>query len=451
MKNLSRRTFLKSSSAATIGAMIIPNLLSFSPNNRLNFAVIGVGGRGHAHWSKIPGENIVAMCDVDDMRAAEGFKAYPKAKKYKDFRKMFDEMSDQIDAVIISTPDHTHFPATMAAMQLGKHVYVEKPLAHNIWELRTLKKAAKYYGVISQMGNQGHTTNGIRLIKEWYDAGILGQVKEVHAWRGSKITFKPGGYFTKPSSFPPPANEVPKNLDWDLWLGPAADRPFNTAYAPKSWRGFYDFGNGMLGDWACHTLDGPFWSLDLGMPKTVEGIVPDPVPDHSFMPAESVVKYKFDARGDKVPVTLTWHEDGKKPKIRKDWGIDELPDSGMIMIGEKKTLITGGRPNDPRLIVSDEEWKEFLKNAPEKTIKRVGEEKPVQEWLDAIKNNTLPGSNFDYAASLTEMALIGVMAQRFASRLEYDAKNMKVTNRPDLDAYIKEPVRKGWSYGKDLW
>jgi hypothetical protein len=187
------------------------------------------------------------------------------------------------------------------------------------------------------------------------------------------------------------------------------------------------------------------------MPKMVEGIVPNPVKDHSFMPAESVVKYKFPKRGDKVPVTLTWHEDGKKPKIRKEWGIDELPDSGMIMIGKKKTLITGGRPNDPKLIVSDEEWKEFLKNAPDKTIKRIGEEQPVQEWLDAIKNNTLPGSNFDYAANLTEMALIGVMAQRFASRLEYDAKNMKVTNRPDLDAYIQEPTRKGWAYGEDLW
>ena len=450
MKHLSRRSFLKSTSAATVGAMIIPNLFSFSPNNRLNFAVIGVGGRGHANWGQVPGENIVAMCDVDDKRAAKGYKLYPKAKKYKDFRKMFDEMANQIDAVIISTPDHTHFAATMAAMQLGKHVYVEKPLAHNIWELRTLKKAAKHYGIISQMGNQGHTTNGIRLIKEWYDAGVLGQVKEVHAWQGNKVTFKPGGYFTKPESFPPPAHEVPKHFDWDLWMGPAANRPFNTAYAPKSWRGFYDFGNGMLGDWACHTLDGPFWSLDLGMPQTVEGIVPNPIPDHSFMPEESKVKYKFAARGDKEPVTMTWHEDGTKPEIRKEWGIDELPSSGMIMIGEKKTLITGGRPNDPRLLVSDEEWKEFLKNAPEKTIKRIGEEKPVQEWMDAIKNNTLPGSNFDYAASLTEMALIGVMAQRFASRLEYDAKNMKVTNRPDLDAYIKEPVRKGWTYGENL-
>ena len=449
MKNLSRRSFLKSTSAATAGILIIPNLYGYSANNRLNIAVIGVGGRGRANWDKVPKENIVAMCDVDDKRAADGFNACPDAKKYKDFRVMFDEMANEIDAVIISTPDHTHFAATMIAMELGKHVYVEKPLAHNIWQLRTLKKAAKHYGIISQMGNQGHTTNGIRLIKEWYDAGVLGQVKEVHGWLG-KFNFQPGGYWTKPVSFPPPEHKIPDYLDWDLWLGPAADRPFNSAYAPKSWRGFYDFGNGQLGDWSCHTLDGPFWSLDLGMPHTVEGVVPNPMPDHSFVAEESVVTYQFNARDGKDPVTLKWYEGGSKPEIQPEWGIDTLDNSGMIMVGEKKSLITGGRPNNPKLLVSDEEWNEFLKNAPEKTIPRIGEEKPVAEWVDAIKNNTLPGSNFDYAASLTEMALIGVLAQRFGTRLEYDAKNMKITNRPDIDAYIKEPTRKGWSYGENL-
>jgi len=389
------------------------------------------------------------MCDVDDKRAADGYNACPNAKKYKDFRVMFDEMANEIDAVIISTPDHTHFAATMIAMELGKHVYVEKPLAHNIWQLRTMKKAANHYGIISQMGNQGHTTNGIRLIKEWYDAGVLGEVKEVHGWLG-KFNFQPGGYWTKPVSFPPPEHKVPDYLDWNLWLGPATNRPFNNAYAPKSWRGFYDFGNGQLGDWSCHTLDGPFWALNLGMPHTVEGAVPNPIPDHSFVAEESVVTYQFGERDGKAPVTLKWYEGGPKPEIRPEWGIDTLDNSGMIMIGEKKSLITGGRPNNPKLLVSDEEWKEFLRNAPEKTIPRIGEEKPVAEWVDAIKNDTLPGSNFDYAASLTEMALIGVLAQRFGAHLEYDAKNMKITNRPDIDAYIKEPSRKGWSYGDNL-
>ncbi|MDP4680147.1 MAG: Gfo/Idh/MocA family oxidoreductase, partial [Cyclobacteriaceae bacterium] len=328
MKNFSRRLFLKSTSALSAGMMIIPNLYSLSPNNRLNIAVIGVGGRGKANWSKVPSENIVAMCDVDDNRAASGYDMFPKAKKYKDFRVMFDEMANEIDAVIISTPDHTHFAATMIAMELGKHVYVEKPLAHNIWQLRTLKKAAKYYKIVSQMGNQGHTTNGIRLVKEWYDSGILGKVKEVHAWHGN-ITYSPGGYFTKPANFPPKQQTVPDYLDWDLWQGPVAERPFNSAYAPKSWRGFYDFGNGQLGDWVCHTMDAPFWSLDLGMPHTVEADAPNGnTKDYSFMPDASVINYEFGKREKKPPVTVKWHQGGSLPEIRPEWGIEKWDRGG---------------------------------------------------------------------------------------------------------------------------
>ena len=450
MKNLSRRSFLQSASAAGLGALFIPSFISCAPSTQLRYAVIGVGGRGHASWSKVPIESIVAMCDVDDRESANGFKACPNAKQYKDFRVMFDEMANEIDAVIISTPDHTHFPATMAAMELGKHVLVEKPLAHNIWQLRTLQKAAKHYGIVSQMANQGHATNGIRLIKEWYDAGILGEVKEVIAWQ-DKIDYEKDTYFQKPKTFPPQLNEIPKGFDWDLWVGPAKNRPFNNIYAPRTWRGFFDFGNGKLGDWACHTLDAPFWALDLGMPHTVEGIIPNPIPGHSFIAEESLVTWQFGARGNKAPVTMKWYEGIAKPEIKPEWGLDKMPDSGMIMIGDKKTLYTGGRPNNPRLLMPDEEWEDFLKNAPDKTIPRVGEEKPVEEWVNAITNGTLPGSNFDYSANLTEMATIGVMAQRFGGKLAYDASNMKVTNRPELDAYVKEPVRDGWAYGENLW
>ena len=450
MKDFSRRMFLKSATAATAGVIILPNLLSCTRSNKLNIALIGAGGRGEDNWEKLMNENIVAIADVDDNRAANAFKTFPKAKRYMDFRKMLDEMHNQIDAVVVSTPDHTHFAAAMAAMQLKKHVYVEKPLAHNIWQLRTLKKAAKHYGIVSQMGNQGHTTNGIRLIKEWYDAGVLGQVKEVHAWFGP-FEFKPGGYWTKPESFPPPEHPVPAGFDWNLWQGPVAERPFNSAYAPKSWRGFYDYGNGMLGDWSNHTIDAPFWALELGNPHTVEATVPNPMPDHSFIPDESVVKFQFNARGEKAPVELFWHEGGSKPELRPEWGIDKLPDSGMVMIGEKKTLITGGRPNKPRLMVSDDEWNEFLKNPPAQTIPRVGEEMPQQEWVDCIKNGSLPGSNFEYAASLNEMLMVGVIAQRFATWVEYDGDKMQITNQPELNAYIKEPIREGWLYGEDLW
>ena len=449
MKHLTRRSFLRSASALTAGTLFIPNLISCSPSNRLNIAVIGVGGRGHASWSQVPAESIVAMCDVDDRMTQRGIKDCPNAKRYKDFRVMFDEMGKDIDAVIVATPDHVHFPAAMAAMQLGKHVLVEKPLAHNIWQLRTMQKAAKYYGVVSQMGNQGHTTNGIRLIKEWYEAGVLGEVREVIAWQG-KIDFEKDGYFKKPASFPPAVDQIPAELDYDLWLGPVAEHPFCNLYVPRTWRGFYDFGNGKLGDWCCHTLDAPFWALDLGLPHTVDAVVPNPIPDHSFVAEESVVTWQFAARGNKAPVTMKWYEGIEKPAVRPGWGIDELPGSGMIMIGDKKTLITGGRPNDPKLLVPDEEWKEFQKNPPAQTIPRVEEEKPVQEWVAAIKNNTLPGSNFDYAASLMEMAQLGVLAQRFGGTINYDAKNMKAVGRPELDIYIKEPVRKGWEYGEGL-
>ncbi len=449
MKNLSRRTFLKSASAATAGAIFIPSMISCSPNNKLKFAVIGIGGRGGANWNQIPKEDVVAICDVNEKEIEAHGAKFPNAKVYSDYRKLYDEMSNEFDAVLVSTPDHNHFPAAMVAMQLGKHIYVEKPLAHNIWQVRTLKKAAKHYGVVSQMGNQGHTTNGIRLVKEWYEAGVLGEVKEVHAWQG-KTEFKPGAFWRLPDSYPPQKHKIPSYFDWDCWLGPAADRPFNRAYAPAAWRAWYDFGNGQLGDWACHTLDAPFWALDLGSPHTVVGEKRGERYDNNFVSEATKVTFEFGARGNKAPVTMTWAEDYPKLAVRPEWGIEELPWSGMIMIGDKNTLITGGRPNDARLLMPEEEYAEFLKNAPDKTIPRVKEERPVEEWTDAIRNNTLPGSNFDYAADLTEMALVGALAHRFGGKIDFDSKNMKITNRAEINAHVKEPMRDGWKYGEGL-
>jgi predicted dehydrogenase len=449
MKTSTRRTFIKTATTVAIGVTYIPHLLSRSPNDRLNFAVIGAGGRGKASWSKVPLENIVAMCDVDDRMSAGAFAACADSKKYKDFRRMFDEMAKDIDAVIIATPDHTHFPAAMAAMELGKHVIVEKPLAHNIWQLRTMKKAAEYYGIVSQMGNQGHTTNGIRQIKEWYEAGVLGEVKEVIAWQG-KINFKKDKFFSKPSTIPPQVHDIPAELDWDLWQGPVAEKPFNNLYAPRTWRSFYDYGNGKLGDWCCHTLDAPFWTLDLGLPHSVTGEMRRMAEDHSYVAEESAVTWQFGSHGKKAPVTMKWLEGFEKPAVRPEWEIEELPDRGMIMIGDKKTLITGGRPDKPKLLVSEEEWNEFIQNPPAKTIPRVAENQPVQEWVDAIKSDSLPGSNFNYAASLMEMAQVGVLAQRFGGTIKYNAKKMKAKGRPELDDYIKEPAREGWKYGEGL-
>ena len=457
MNSISRRKFLLSAGAAGAGIAFIPNLISCSPNEkRLNIAIIGVGGRGSAQWGaclneeKVPVENVVAMCDVDENRAASGFNTFPNAKKYKDFRKMFDEMGNQIDAVMVSTPDHVHFAATMAAMQLGKHVYVEKPLAHNVWQLRTLQKAAHYYKVITQMGNQGHATDGIRRVKEWVDAGIIGEVKEIIAWFNGP-EFGPDKYFEKPTMYPPTAEEIPAGLDWDLWLGPAAERPFNSIYVPKRWRGFYDFGNGELGDWACHTLDAPFWSLELGIPTATETLHSSGAPE-GFLPDQSIIKFEFPKRGNRPEATLLWHEGGLKPQIRPEWKIDALPNSGMIMIGEKQNIITGGRPNNAQLMMPKEEWEDWVANEmPEKTIPRI-DGGPQKEFLDACKDiGPLPGSNFDYATQLTEMAAIGVLAQRFNTRIEFDAKNMKVTNHEGMEKYIKEPVRKGWEYGDEVW
>jgi len=460
MKNLSRRKFITRTSAAAAGAMIIPGLVGCgsgsgtkakgSATGKVNIAVIGVGGQGQQNWRDCMEENVVALCDVSDTAAAEGFNTFPNAKRFKDFRVMFDKMANEIDAVIVATPDHTHFAAAMSAMQLGKHICVEKPLAHNVWQLRTLQKAAKHYNVISQMANQGHATVGIRYVKEWYEAGILGDVKEVFAWFNGP-EFTPKGYFLKPDTYPPQEEPMPEGLDWDLWLGPVAPRPYSHFYIPRFWRGWYELGNGELGDWACHTLDAPFWSLDLGMPTSVDSVFKTPNTPDGYVCDQSILKFEFAARANKPAVTLNWFEGGLKPENRPEWGLPELPGSGMIMVGDKISLMTGGRPNDPKLLVPEEQWLEFQKNMPAETIPRV-EGGPRAEWLRAIKGEgPMPGSNFDYSSRLTEMAAIGVMAQRFHTLIEYDAANMIVTLHPEFDVFIKEPVREGCSFGENLW
>ena len=448
----SRREFLKTGLAAS-SLLVLPRFAIGSegapPSRKLNLAFIGAGGEAEDAYTGCDGENYVALCDVDDNRAGPAFAKYPGAKRFKDFRVMLDKMHRDIDAVVVSTPDHIHFSAAFLSMQAGKHVYVQKPLTHNIWQARTLRRAAARYKNITQMGNQGHATEGIRYVKEWYDAGVLGNVREVHAWFDGP-DFVGGPYFRIPASFPPPSSAPPATLDWNLWLGPTKKRHYSPAYAPLIWRGFWDFGCGELGDWACHTLDAPFWALELDAPTrvTVENLESI---HEGFVPRSSHLKFEFPARGAKPPVALHWYDGGQHPAPPLDWDrTKEFPKSGMLMIGDKNTLMTGPRPDSPQLL-NDAIWQDFKKNLPAKTIPRV-KGGPFQEWVRAIKGEgPMPGSNFDYSARLTEAALVGVMAQRTNQDIEWDAANMRVANHHDFDRFVREPARSGWDVGDEVW
>jgi predicted dehydrogenase len=455
-----RRSFLKSSAFAA-AAVTLPRFAIGQPgpsaNGKINVACIGVGGRGWFAVSellKLPHVNVVALCDVDQLmvdstvkKAAELAKtaqltgpALSTVPVFKDYRAMFATMAGKIDAVTVSTPDHHHYPAAMLAIKHGKHVYVEKPLTHSVGEARALRAAVKKHGVISQMGNQGRATDGIRLMKEWADAGVLGNVREVRAWSPPF----PGRYYTPPPSLPLPAQTPPSTLDWDLWLGPAEKRPYHSLYQPAKWRGWWNFGNGMLGDWACHTLDAPFWALDLGAPTSVEAQVSSVSPE--IVPDWAEVTYQFPARGARPPVTLKWLEGtSKKPAAPASWDAKvPFPDRGMLMLGDKNTLFApGGRPDSPRLLPNDV-MEEFKKNRPPASIPRVVGG-PVKEWIEAIrKTGPLPGSNFEYSVPLSEMVLLGVVAVRTGKRLEWDAKAGRITNDRALDKLVQITARDGW-------
>ncbi len=448
-----RRSFLKKSGLAA-GAASFPSFAigkaGQSANSKINCAVIGCGGMGGYAMGEAAKENLVAMCDLDLSRVEKAFKKHAYVPKFKDFRVMMDKMHKEIDAVSISTPDHTHFAAAMCAMEHGKHVFIQKPLAHNIWQLRTLQKAAKHYGVTTQMGNQGHTFEGMRRIKEWTDADVVGDVTEVITW-----TDRPNRpWFVPPETFPAPTSPVPDHLDWDLWQGPVAHRDYSKHYCPVTWRGWWPYGCGALGDIGCHTFDAPFWVLGLGLPTKVE-VVRTPPPNEEFIPMKgSLTTYHFPARGEKPPVTMKWYEAGfEVPKPRR-WDQDKpLPaGGGMYMEGTKETLFHEGmRPNSPMLTPRSrfDEMKKDLREIDRLPSLGNG---PINEFYRAIKGEIdAPGSPFDYAAPLTEVVLLGALAQRTGRTIEWDAENMTVKGQPELAPLIKEPAREGWSYGESLW
>ena len=460
---LSRRTFIKSSALAA-AASSLPRFsigqTGPSANSKINVACIGIGNRGFFAVSELmkdPRVNLVAFTDVDQLLVADTHKKGAELKKtaeltcadlttvplFQDYREMFAKMGDKIDAVTVSTPDHHHYPAAMMAIQRGKHVYVEKPLTHSVGQARALRDAAKKKGVVSQMGNQGRATEGIRLIKEWTDAGVLGNVREVHAWSPEF----PERYFKRPDALPLAKQTPPATLNWDLWLGPSESRPYNELLTPLRWRGFWNFGNGMLGDWACHTLDAPFWALGLGAPSSVEAKVSEV--SNEISPRTAEVTYQFPARGKRPPVVLKWFEgEGQKPPVPNRWEDDPqkpgLPERGMFMVGEKNTLFAPiGRPDSPRLLGTSV-MEEFKKNRPAPTIPRVVGG-PMKEWLDAIaKTGPMPGSNFEYSVPLSEMVLLGVVAVRTGKKLVWDAKSGRITNDASLNKFIKGSARDGW-------
>ena len=442
---LRRREFLGAAATAAAFTLVPRHVLGgprqIPPSEKMNIAGIGVGGMGATNLRSLQTENIIALCDVDHAYAARTFKQYPNAALYKNFREMLDKQKD-IDAVVIATPDHTHAVIAMAAIKAGKHVYCQKPLTHDVYEARMLADAAKKAKVATQMGIQGHSGEGARLICEWIWAGAIGEIREIDAW--CSLTYYPWGHAgwstrwgRKPKDTPP----VPKTLDWDLFLGPAPQRAYHPAYHPAVWRAWWDFGNGMMGDRGAHTLDPVFWALKLTAPTSVEATSTGLNADTH--PLASIVTYQFPARGDLPPVKLTWYDGLRPPRPEeledgRDMGDRE---GGAIFKGTKGKLMCGTYGNGPRLI-PESRMKAYKR--PDKTLPRVPDSHE-KDWLRACKSGKPAGADFSYAGPLTEVCCLGNVAKRLDGHIVWDAAGMKVTNRSDADKLIRVPYRDGWS------
>ena len=456
--SLSRRDFIQRASCAAAAFTILPRHVLGGgdqppPSAKLNIAAVGVGGMGHNNLKRCAGgNNIVALCDVDHQLASKAFKEFPGAKTYKDFRVMFDQQKD-IDAVIVATPDHTHAPIALAAMERGKHVYVQKPLAHSVKEVRLMTEAARKYKVVTQMGNQGHSGEGCRLTREWILDGAIGNVHEVHCWTNRPV-WPQGIEIERPTETP----AVPANLDWDLWIGPAAMRPYHPTYHPQAWRAWWDFGTGSLGDLGCHIMDAPFWVLDLKYPTSVEGNISTywggfwkkTQPKNEQYPRSTIVRYKFPARGALPPVKLTWWDGGLLPPRPEELAPGQQmgdDDGGVLFIGDKGQLICGCYGKNPRLL-PDDAMRAYKK--PAKSLARVpeGENGHEQDWLRACKGGAPACSNFDYSGPLSEMVLMGNLAVRFPERkILWAGEQMAVTNDPEANAFLTPNYRAGWKLG----
>jgi predicted dehydrogenase len=454
---MKRRAFIKTAAVAAASAFsprFAIGKTGKSANGKLNIAFIGSGGwiAQQPYKQGCSEENLVAFCDVDQATCAENMKNWRTNQPFfEDFRVMLDTMHKEIDAVVVSTPDHTHFAATQMAMERGIHVYTQKPLTHDLWQCRTLAKSKERYKVITQMGNQGHSGDGIRQSVEAVRAGVIGDVSQVFCRNGGPEMG--GQHFGNPTIMPPPALPMPAGLAWDLWLGPAQPRDFSSEYLPKKWRSFYDFGLGMLGDFGCHTLDTPVWALDLDAPTVVECLRREKSLD-GVIPTASHVRFHFPAKGGRGPVTLDWFDgpqDWNKVGRIEKFGAENATHRGQAcwLVGSNGMLGCGTHAGAPLILPEDvrEAWKA---RPPAEVIPRVAGG-PFREWIRAIRGDgPEPGSNFKVAANLTEIILLGVLAQRFNTRIEWDTKAGRITNRPELNAFVKEQAREGWRFGETL-
>jgi predicted dehydrogenase len=439
-KGFSRRRFLSTSAAAT-GALLVANphvrgdatpAASKSPSEKLNLAFVGVMGKGvdaRRKFAETDGCNYVALCDIDEHNLGSAIAQHQGARAYVDYRKMLEQKD--IDAVVVTTPDHTHAVIALAALQLGKHVYCEKPLTHNIAECRLMQEAARKYKRCTMMGNQGHASEGSRLQVEWMKAGVVGTVKEVHIWTDRPIW--PQGNLVRPKS----DGKAPGNVNWDLWLGPAPERPYANGYHPFNWRGWWDFGTGALGDMACHIMYTAYWALDLRDPTAVEATSEGNAEESA--PSWSIIKYEFPERNGRAPVKLTWYDGKKKPPAELTGGKETGEANGVLIIGDKGAMIAPY--TEPPRLLNPEQQADF--KPPEKSIPRSPGH--WHEFVNACKGGPPGGTNWDYAGPLTETVLLGNLAVRSGKRIEWDAKNMTCTNVPEANKYVKREYRKGWS------
>jgi predicted dehydrogenase len=433
-----RRRFLKATAAAVVGFQLVPRHVlgqgQTPPSEKLNIAGVGAGGQGGGVLNDLKSENIVALCDVDESRAAGSFNAFPQAARFKDYRIMLEKRKD-IDAVMIATPDHMHAPITLAALRAGKHVYVEKPMAHTIEEARIMTRVARETGLVTQMGNNGHAGEGLRLTREWIQAGAIGSVREIHGWSD-----RAGGWWKQPAERPADTPPVPSNLDWNVWLGAAPERPFHSAYHPVRWRGWFDFGTGALGDMAVHNLDPAFYALDLGAP-TAAGCESSPLARETY-PAWQILTLEFAAAGGRPALLMRWYDGGKMPPTPEDVGDEmDLADNGIYFVGDQGTMVCGGWSGTPRLFPASRREAFTL---PPKTIPRSPGHRA--EWVLACKAGRpeMAQAGFAYSGPFTEALLVGNLATRLQRRIEWDSAELRATNAPEAEPLIRKSYRAGF-------